>query len=67
MITVYEWSSWVQGAGTRYDAIVPDHPEINATARSAEDVRELIVTAWNSAHHGEPKALGDFEFTAPPT
>ncbi len=68
VITAYWWASWVQGAGTYYDAICPQYPDVSCTDRTEEGMRAGLVAAFNAAH---PEVgiltVEDFEFgTAPP-
>lgn len=67
MITVYHWASWVQGAGTYYDGICPDYPQVNGTGRTDADMRAFVVSAWNREFPADQKTIDDFDFvTAPP-
>lgn len=66
-ITAYWWASWVQGAGTCYDAICPQYPEVSCTERSEEAMRAGLVTAFNNAHPDlGPVTVDDFDFATPP-
>lgn len=59
---------WHDAEWDRYNAKVVDLPAANATGRSEQEMRELLVTAHNRETNGE-RSEEEFTFTqvSPPT
>lgn len=46
----------------RWNAYVVDEPTINATARSLDEAKSMVINGYNAAH-GTSLTASDFEFT----
>lgn len=71
MITVYLWIEPPYSPpgfhkDPRWQAIVPDHPEVNATAATQAEVRSFIWSAWARHHPDVAVRFADFEFIERP-
>lgn len=64
-----DWEWYV--AGTYFDCVVVDHPEVNATASqnfggTPQQARDMCVASWNTWYPGDPKQENDFTWKTPP-
>ena len=58
---------WVEPANSppgyhtepRWQAVIPDHPQVNATAATQTEVESLIRSAWSQHHPNVPLEFAD--------
>jgi hypothetical protein len=57
---VVHW--WYDSEFARWNGSVNTAPEVNATGRSLQQMKDYIEESWNRQFPDDPKTVDDFEF-----